>query len=228
MILLPEEPHFGPWRAVPIGAFVRSIQEKLPKDRPGIVAIDGRSANGKSTLAALINLEVPGSVLVHTDDIPSSAAWSGRDRYSPPESAIPSFYDWVERVREKVLKPARAGQAVAYRPPSWTDWLREESAFIDVSAGCPLLIFEGVGAARRELTDLLDVAVWVQSDTEKAETRGIIRDGGDMEAATFWKKWMAEEVPFLAAQKSWERADLVVCGTPGLDHDPTIEVIVAV
>ena len=125
------------------------------------------------------------------------------------------------------MKPARAGQAVAYRPAAWTDWLREKGAFIDVPLNCPLLIFEGVGAARRELTDMLDVAVWLQSDIEKAEIRGIARDGGDTKAITFWKKWMAEEFPFQAEQRSWERADFIVCGTPEQGHDPALEVIVA-
>ncbi len=229
MILPPEEPHFGPWSVISVQEFAELLQATLPKDRAGlgIIAVDGRSANGKSTLAALVSREVPGSVVVHTDDVPSSAAWSGRHRYSPPESAVPSFYDWSERVRENVLKPARAGKAVAYRPPSWTDWLREEGACIDAPPNCPLLIFEGVGAVRRELIDVIDVVVWVQADTEKAETRGIVRDGGDAEATTFWKKWMAEEFPFLAEQRPWDRANFIVSGTPDLGHDPDSEIVVA-
>jgi len=26
--------------------------------------------------------------------------------------------------------------------------------------------------------------------------------------------WMAEEIPFNTAQRTWERANLIVCGTP--------------
>lgn len=59
-----------------------------------------------------------------------------------------------------------------------------------------MLILEGVGAARWELTYALDAVVWVQSDIEQAKTRGIARDGGDAEAAAFWERWMAEEFPY--------------------------------
>jgi RimJ/RimL family protein N-acetyltransferase len=38
---------------------------------------------------------------------------------------------------------------------------------------------------------------------------------------------MAEEVPFLADQRPWERADLVVCGTPRTAFDPATELLVA-
>jgi hypothetical protein len=38
---------------------------------------------------------------------------------------------------------------------------------------------------------------------------------------------MAEEVPFVADQRPWERALLTVSGTPGLRHDPSTEVVVA-
>ena len=39
--------------------------------------------------------------------------------------------------------------------------------------------------------------------------------------------WMAEEVPFNTAQRTWERADLVVCGTPDIPYDPATEIVVA-
>jgi hypothetical protein len=38
---------------------------------------------------------------------------------------------------------------------------------------------------------------------------------------------MAEERPFLAADRPWERARLVVAGTPPLGHDPRTELVVA-
>jgi hypothetical protein len=37
---------------------------------------------------------------------------------------------------------------------------------------------------------------------------------------------MAEEVPFIAAERPWERADLIVCGTPAVSYDPAAEVVV--
>lgn len=74
---------------------------------------------------------------------------------------------------------------------------------------------------------LLDAVVWVQSDTVEADRRGIERDGGDQAAAEFWHEWGAQELPFLAADRPWERADVIVTGTPALPHDPATEVVVA-
>lgn len=213
MILPPEEPHFGPWQVVPIAAFVRSIQEKFPKDRPGIVAVDGRSAGGKTTLATRISQAVPGAAVVHTDDV----AWHH------------SFFDWSDLLLREVLEPVRTGQGVAYKPSAWVE--RHRKGAITVPANCTLLVLEGVGAARRELMDAVDVVVWVQSDINKARTRGIARDvaeTGDAAAATaFWDEWMTAEVIFLAEQRPWERADFIVSGTPNLEHDPISEVVLA-
>lgn len=72
---------------------------------------------------------------------------------------------------------------------------------------------------------LLDVVVWVQSDIEQAKTRGVARDGGDAGAAAFWDEWATEELPFLAEQRPWERADVIVSGTSDLEHDLTSEVV---
>ncbi len=208
--LPPEEPSFGPWRVVTVERFVQSLQ-KLPgtAGKTKIVAVDGRSASGKSTLAALIHRAVPGSALVHTDDI----AW------------YHSFFDWTELLLENVLEPALAGQAVNYRPPAWVE--RGRKGVIEVPPKCSLLILEGVGAARRELMHVVDVVVWVQADVERAKTRGLIRDGGDAGAIALWDSWMAEEFPFQADQRPWERADFVVSGMPDLEHDPASQVVVA-
>lgn len=228
MQLPPEEPYFGPWQVAPVQAFVRLLEETLPKTGGlKVIAVDGRSAGGKTTLASLLGRAIAGSAIVHTDDLPSSGNWSGTDLYSSCSSDARSFFDWTERLLKNVLKPARAGFAVKYRPDAWEDWSREKGA-IEIPSGCPLLILEGVGAARRELTHALDAAIWVQSDVDKAKTRGVARDGGDAAARTFWDEWMTQEFPFVADQKPWERADFIVTGTPELEHDSSSEIVFAV
>ena len=39
---------------------------------------------------------------------------------------------------------------------------------------------------------------------------GIARDGGDVAG---WEEWQSEELPFLARDRPWERADVIVAGT---------------
>ena len=38
---------------------------------------------------------------------------------------------------------------------------------------------------------------------------------------------MAEERPFLLDDRAWERATVIVAGSPELPHEPTAEVVVA-
>lgn len=169
-----------------------------PAGRAAVLAIDGRSAGGKSTFAERVAAAVPGAVVVHTDDV---AWWE-------------SFFGWDHLMAAGVLEPARRGEPVRYRPPAWDN--RERPGAIEIPAGAPLVVVEGVGAGRRSLTGLVDAVVWVQSDAAEARRRGIARDGGDRRAAEFWDEWDAEELPFLAADRPWERAIMVVCGTPHL------------
>ena len=229
IVLPPEEPHFGPWTVEPLETLVQLLVRECPDTpaQPCIVAIDGRSGSGKSTLAAALQKAISNVAVVHTDDIPTSSNWSGRDAYTPHNRpAQRSFFDWTERLLMEVLRPARAGQAVQYRPPAWDDWNREENA-IDVPLECSLLILEGVGAARRELTNLLYITIWVQSGLQKARTRGVERDGDNAEAAAFWEGFMSEELPFLADQRPWERADIVLNSTLEGPHDPSKEIVIA-
>ena len=221
--LAPEEPEAGPWRVAPlttvIEALIRSGPDRLASGRPAVLAVDGRSNAGKTTLAGRICAVVPGSAVVHTDDI----AWEH------------SRFGWADLLIDGILIPVRQGREVCFRPPRWDDHGR--TGFIDVPAGCPLLIRKGDGAGRREVTHLIDALIWVQSDEREAERRALARAGnldvidsanmpGDGSAPAH-AEWMAEETPFNADQRPWERADLVACGTPEISYDPATEIVVA-
>ncbi len=89
-----------------------------------------------------------------------------------------------------------------------------------------VLLFEGVGAAQRALDDFIDATVWVQSDYETAELRGIERDiasgvnGDGAQSVSFWHEWMAQEIPFFERERPWERATAIVAGTSTAVRDP--------
>lgn len=88
------------------------------------------------------------------------------------------------------------------------------------------MIVEGVGAGRRELTELIDCLVWVQSDYAEAERLGIARDlasgvnGAAHATIEFWHAWMAAETPFLQADRPWDRANVIAAGTSPLPRPP--------
>lgn len=214
MIPAAGEPQAAPWSVRPLAVVVADLLALAGQQggRPPVVAVDGRSAGGKSTLTRRIAATVPGSAVVHTDDV---AWWE-------------SFFGWDALLAAGVLEPARAGRPVAFRPPAWD--ARGRGGAIEVPPDASLLLVEGVGASRRSLALLLDAAVWVQSDATLARERGITRDLAErpdpVEAARFWDEWESAEAPFLAQDRPWERADLVVCGTPTLPHDPSREVVV--
>jgi hypothetical protein len=205
------EPVAGPWTAAPllevcVELLALAASRAAGRAPPFVIAVDGRSGAGKSTFMARMAEVVAGVAVVHTDDV----AWHH------------SFFDWAELMRNGVLKPVRRGAAVSYRPPAWVE--RGRPGAVEVPAGCRAVVVEGVGAGRLDLADLVDALVWIQSDAGDARTRGIARDHGDV---AFWNQWEAAEVPFLDQHRPWERADVVVAGSPVLDHDPYHEVVVA-
>ncbi len=207
------EPLFEPWTARPFSDVLAELLAATGRHdgRPAVLAVDGRSGSGKSTITDRITAAIPGAVTVHSDDV---AWWE-------------SFFRWDHLMASGILEPVRRGESVSFRPPAWDTRQREGS--IDVAAGRSLVVVEGVGVSRRSLEHLIDAAVWVQCDAFESRRRGIERDALKGETESFWDEWEAEESPFMAEDRPWERADLVICGTPHLTRvpfDPCTEVVV--
>lgn len=214
MIRPPQvEPSAAPWQARLVRVVVTELLAVAgaPAGRPAVLAVDGRQGSGKTTAAACLASLVDEAVVVHSDDV---AWWE-------------SFFGWDRLLAEGILAPLHRGEDVDYQPPAWGP--RDRGGSIAVPASAPLVVLEGVGVSRRSLAPQLDAAVWVQSDFDRANERGIAREGGTQHATDFWREWDREEQPFLADDRPWERADLVLCGTPelaGVDFDPASDVLV--
>lgn len=211
MVLGEGEPVAGPWRIVGLSEFANLVLKAAgdARRRPALVALDGRSSSGKTTLARRLEAAVPGAVTVHTDDI---AWWHAR-------------FDWADLLRTGILEPVHEGRAVAFRPPAWDE--RNRRGAIETGAGASLVIIEGVGAGRRETAHLVDAVIWVQADLRVIERRNAARVASGETSAEGVARWMEEEFPFVADQRAWERSLVVVAGTPVRAHDPSTELILA-
>ena len=205
--LQSEEPPTPQRRASDIRTFFDVVFSLCGRhsDRPGIIAADGRGGSGKTSLASKLAAAAPGSEVLHIDDL---------DWNEP-------LFRW-DHLLVAALSELRSSGSLDFTPPAWPRHGRKGS--IAVAAGAPFVVVEGTGAGMRAVADLIDVCIWVQTDDDAAEERGIRRDteegtnGDAEESVRFWHWWMAGERAFFAADRPWERAHLIVSGErlPGL------------
>lgn len=168
---------------------------------PVLVAVNGPSASGKTTFAGRLAALLPNAAVLHTDDL----AW------------FHGVLSWDGLLRDGVLGPVRAGEAVSYRPPAWEE--RDRPGAVVVPAGLSHLVVEGVGVGRASLHDEFDVRVWVQTPAEVLRARERARGAaGELMSPQSEASWMAEENAHFAADRPWARADLVVDGSAPLDE----------
>lgn len=180
-----------------------------PAGQRAVVAIDGRSSSGKTTLAHRMAGVTPRAAVVHTDDV---AWWHSR-------------FDWVDLLLDGIIEPFQTGQQVVFRPPAWKERGREGA--INVPPESSVLIVEGVGCSGLEVARWLDASVWVQADEKVLAKRNAARIATGETTSAGLAGWMSEEWPFLAADRPWERASEIVAGTPEAPYDEVAEVLVA-
>jgi hypothetical protein len=153
-----------------------------------LVAVDGPAGSGKTTLGAAV-AELTGAQVVHMDDL--MEGWGG-------------MAGTGEQLRS-IVGPLVAGTAGSYRHYNWHEGRFDRTVPVPPA---PWLVVEGVGAGNPQIAAQVTVLVWVEVDDALRLRRGLERDGVAM--AGQWQRWMQDEVGFFAAQRTAERADVVV------------------
>jgi hypothetical protein len=168
------------------------------------VAVDGPAGSGKTTFAGRLAPTMAGLglavQLIHVDDLLDG--WDDLPGYWP-------------RFAADVLAPLRAGRPGSYHRYDWYQGRFAERVPVPVP---DVLVLEGVGSARREGHPDLTLGVFVSVPRELRLRRGIERDGESMRE--HWLRWMAGEDAHFGADRTEDRAGLLVDGTAEGLRDP--------
>ena len=98
---------------------------------------------------------------------------------------VDAVIDWA-RLRDEALLPLRANQAAAFQPYDW-DADDGRLAPLKTIPAADLVIVEGVYAARPELADLIDLAVYLGVDPQVRAQRYTERED-DPDWQRFWER----------------------------------------
>ena len=183
------------------GAAVETALRRRPTAGSSrVIALDGRSGAGKSSLAARVVEQVRvrtggRATLVAMEDL--YPGWDGL------EAATRALHD-------DVLAPLAVGAPASYRP--W-DWSADRPADVRVAVpAAPLVVVEGVGAGALACAPFVTALVWVAAPARVRRSRAMARDGAAY--APHWARWALQERDHLIAHRTRARADLLVRSGP--------------
>lgn len=177
---------------------LQAIDERLPRQAHLLLAIDGGSASGKTTLAALLAQRY-GCPVFHMDDF-----FLRPEQRTPQWLAEPGGNVDRERFFSEVLQPLRQGGPASYRrydcrtgqllPPV----LRQAGQ---------LNVIEGAYSMHPELSALYDLSVFLAVSPEMQRRRILQREPA-FKQQLFFQQWIPMENRYFQTFSIPERCDL--------------------
>lgn len=177
---------------------LQAIDERLPRQAHLLLAIDGGSASGKTTLAALLAQRY-GCPVFHMDDF-----FLRPEQRTPQRLAEPGGNVDRERFFSEVLQPLRQGGPASYRryncqtgqllPPV----LRQAGQ---------LNVIEGAYSMHPELSALYDLSVFLAVSPEMQHRRILQREPA-FKQQLFFRQWIPMENRYFQTFSIPERCDL--------------------
>jgi uridine kinase len=156
-----------------------------------LIAIDGRSCSGKTTLAAELE-DALGAAVVHLEYL--YHGWNGLEA-------------GIETAVSRVLEPISQGETAVV--PQW-DWVAGSwGEPVDVALPS-VLILEGVGAASASVREYASLTIWLEVPEPDRRARAQARDWDTF--ADHWDGWAAQEDQLFTREKLPDRADVVLVG----------------
>ena len=169
--------------------------------RPSVIAIDGRAASGKTTMAGQLRLILGGSI-IRMDDFFLPPELRTEERFSQPGGNV-----HYERFAEEVLPHIRDGREFTYRRFDCSSMDFDQKP-VKVGAG-HWRIVEGSYSHHPKLGDYADLRIFSDVDAETQMERIIVRNGHEM-AEIFRSRWIPLEEEYFRTVNIAEKADMKV------------------
>lgn len=167
---------------------------------PIVVAIDGRCASGKSTMAKMLS-EIMEVGIVHMDDFYLPMELRTEERFSQPGGNV-----HYERFCKEVLPRLKKGEAFSYQRFDCSKMQLGENREVK---GADVYVVEGAYSFHPMLGDY--AAVKVFSDIEPGEQiRRIEERDGSAVLSKFRERWIPLEEAYFAAYDVKQAADRIV------------------
>lgn len=165
-------------------------EENLPeRGRSYIIAIDGRCASGKTTLAQELARRLSCSV-IHMDHFFLQPGQRTRERLEEPGGNVDR-----ERFKEEVMEPLCRGEKLSYR--IFDCRVMDFCGSVRVKR-TPVVIVEGAYSCHPEFAGYWDLTVFLSVD-RKEQIRRIEKRNGKKQARQFIERWIPLEERYFAA-----------------------------
>ena len=162
-----------------VSEYIRDLSNK--KERI-TVAIDGRCAAGKTTLAAGLQ-KIFDCNVIHADSFFLRPEQRTPERYSTPGENIDH-----ERLLSEVLIPLSNGEEFYYSPFNCKTQTLDEKIYVSPSK---VTVIEGSYCCHPSLIDFYDLKIFLDIDKETQKQRILLRNQDNAEM--FFKKWIPLE-----------------------------------
>lgn len=184
-------------RLLPI---LQKLAEENLSEKPAVVAIDGRCASGKSTMAQLLS-EITEAGVIHMDDFFLPLKLRTEERLAQPGGNV-----HYERFQEEVLPFLHKKEAFDYRSFDCSKMELGESRRVCESS---VRVVEGAYSMHPAFGEYADLKVF--SDVEQREQweRIKVRDGEAM-LVLFRERWIPMEEHYFAEYAIRDKAAIVV------------------
>jgi uridine kinase len=188
---------------LPIPEILRRISVIRVFRNVALVAIDGPSGAGKTTLARALAEAGDQTALVSGDDFYRPTTDEERRSWSP-EEGVKKYYDW-QRLEQEVLGPLSRTGRCRYQRYDWASGKLIEPMQLP---NAHVVLIEGVYTFRPELRRYYDFSIVVS--TPEAERLRRWKQRGDSEDQI--QRWHASEELYFSSTHPEEAAEMVVAG----------------
>lgn len=186
---------------------VQSAIQKLQAEKtPLLVAIDGRCAAGKTTLAGQLQKSMCCNVF-HMDDFFLPPDLRTKERLAQPGGNVDDA-----RFRTQVLLPILSGNVFSYRPYDCHLQRQVEPVLVEPK---PISIIEGCYSCHPHLWDIYDLRIFLNI-SKKEQLQRILQRNGVEQLNIFRERWIPLEERYFSAFRIPQRCDLFfsICESP--------------